>query len=154
MRQLSIIEFSAGLVASSVEEFTLGELHLPLSSFFEGAFVDTDLLIVFPLTFYCVSFCIYVDALAFSIVFDETSNVGVAIRILRGALSVLLVVFPFTLVDCTIRPLVSPLPVLLSVSVFSLVDLSIRPLVHAVPVYFIIFNLSLVDIAMRPYYSS
>ena len=150
MRQLSIIEFSAGLVASSVEEFTLGVLSLPLSSVFVGVFVDTDLLIVFVLTFFCVSVCIYVDALAFSLVFDPTSNVGVAIRILRGALSVVLAVFQFALVDFTIRPLVSPLPVTLSVSVFSFVDSSIRPLVHAVLMHYIIFKLYLVDIAIRP----
>ncbi len=101
MRQLSIIEFSAALVASSVEEFTLGLLSLPLSSVFVGVFVDTDLLIIFPLTFFCVSVCIYVDALAFSLVFDIASNEDVAIRILIGALSVLLVVFDFALVDCT-----------------------------------------------------
>jgi hypothetical protein len=101
MRQLSIIEFSAGLVASSVEEFTLGELYLPLSSVFVGVFVDTDLLIVFPLTFCCVSVCIYVDALAFSLAFDIASNVGVAIRMLIGALSVWLAVFEFALVDFT-----------------------------------------------------
>ena len=90
MRQLSIIEFSAALVASSVEEFTLGVLFLPLSSVFVGEYVDTDCLTVFVLTFFCVSVCMYVDALPFSLVFDPTSNVGVAIRILIGALSVLL----------------------------------------------------------------
>ena len=101
MRQLSIIEFSAGLVASSVEEFTLGEFYLPLSSVFVGVFVDTDFFLVFVLTFFCVSVCIYVDALAFFLVFDIASNVGGAIRILIGALSVLLAVFEFALVDCT-----------------------------------------------------
>ena len=115
MRQLSIIEFSAAFVASSVEEFTLGLLSLPLSSVFVGEYVDTDFFIVFVLTFFCVSVFIYEDALAFSLVFNETSNVGAAIRILRGALSVSVVVFEFTLVDFTMRPLVSTLPVLLSV---------------------------------------
>ena len=95
------MEFSAGLLASSVEEFTLGVLFLPLSSVFVGEYVDTDFFTVFVLTFFFVSACIYEDALAFSVAFDETSNVGVATRILIGALSVLLVVFPFTLVDFT-----------------------------------------------------
>ncbi len=101
MRQLSIIEFLAGLAASSVEEFILGELYLPLSSVFVGVFVDPDSFTVFPLDFYCVSVCKYEDALAFSLVFDIASNVGVATRILIGALSVSLVVFPFSLVDFT-----------------------------------------------------
>ena len=101
MRQLSIIEFSAGLLASSVEEFTLGVLFLPLSSVFVGEYVDTDFFTVFVHTFFFVSVCIYVDTLAFSFAFDETSNVGVTIRILIGALSVLLAVFEFTLVDFT-----------------------------------------------------
>ena len=93
IRQLSIMEVSAGLVASSVEEFSLGVLNLPRSSVFEGVFVDTDWFIFFPLTFFFVSVCIYAGALAFTLAIDETSNVVVTIRILRGALSVWLVVF-------------------------------------------------------------
>ena len=101
MRQLSIMEFSAGLVASSVDEFIPGLLSLPLSSVFVGEYVDTDLLMVFPLTFFCVSVCEYVESSAFSLALDPRPNVGVAIRILRGALSVSVAVFEFALIDFT-----------------------------------------------------
>jgi hypothetical protein len=54
---------AASTVAGTIGEGPKNQVRsFPLSSVFVGVFVDTDLLIVFPLTFFCVSVCIYVGA--------------------------------------------------------------------------------------------
>ena len=86
--------------------------------------MNSDLFAIFPFAFSLVSVAENEDTMAFSFAIGERTNVAVAICKLKGALSVLHVIFPLTVVEIAVWILFDAMSVSLIIFPLTVVDVA------------------------------